>query len=230
MKNPLHDSYKLIRSDGKVLDIGCLGFHQVKIAHELGCNALVHYGVDYVEPDEPLPIGFTFKMVDLNKEEIPFEDDFFDLVIARHVIEHVSNPIVFFGECVRVCKPGGIIYFEAPSERSLFLPGMPFDHHKFFSTSFYDDPTHYSRPWSPQSFFRLSKYFSCDPVRTGYITSLRHRILFPLAILYARITRNGQMFESYCWLAFGWASYIIVRKNENQKGKPKFTYYIPQNR
>ena len=226
----LPDVYRMIPHDGSVMDVGCLGFAQVKLANSMGLRGLRHSGVDYCESKDGIPEGFTFRKADLNYEPMPFADDEFDLVVASHVIEHLSKPIDFFGECVRVCKPGGLMYFEAPSERSLLLPGMPFERDKFFSLSFYDDPTHSQRPWTPQSFHRLSKYYSCDPLEVGYCTSLGHRVLFPFRLIAALVTKNGKKLELCCRGALGWASYLVVRKPASVKGKPEFYYYIPQDR
>jgi SAM-dependent methyltransferase len=215
----------MIPTDGKVLDVGCWGCHQVKIANHLGLTNLKHFGVDWGEIEDA-PAGFVFKKADLNKEELPFPDDSFDFVVARHVVEHLQKPIEFFGDCVRVCKPGGILYFEAPSERSLWLPGMPFNHDQFYSLSFFDDPTHCFRPWSPQSFHRLSRYYGCDPVKTGYLFSWIHRILFPATFLFCLLTRHP-LLETCVWQTIGWASFLIMKKPANLSGRPPFRYYIP---
>ncbi len=230
MATQLTDVYKKINPEGSVLDVGCFGFRQYNLSKTMGLNSLQHFGVDYCDCKDGVPENFIFRKADLSKEPIPFDDDQFDLIVASHIIEHLSNPIDFFGECARVCKPGGLMYFEAPSERALLLPGMPYEREKFFSLSFYDDPTHQTRPWTPQSFYRLSKYFSCEPIEVGYRTSWGHRVLFPLRLIQAIVTKNGKLLESCCWGAFGWASYLIVQKPTHIKGKPEFYYYIPENR
>jgi len=223
---PLRQAYEQIPADGRVLDIGCLGFRQVEAAQLLGLRELKHYGVDYCEPQSALPKGFVFKRADLNRDILPFDDDSFDLVVASHIIEHVTEPIEFFGECVRVCKPGGLIYFEAPSERSLLLPGMPFNHELFHSLSFFDDPTHCSRPWTPQSFYRLAKYYSCEPLKADYSFSWIHRLIFPITLPVALLTKHRLLM--WCvWQAVGWASYLVMRKPDHIKGKPVFNYYVP---
>jgi SAM-dependent methyltransferase len=218
--------YEKIPTTGKVLDIGCFGFKQVEIAHSLGLRHLQHFGVDYCSPEGPLPEGFTFAQADLNSEPLPFSEDTFDLVIASHIIEHVSKPVEFFGDCVRVCKPGGLLYFEAPSERSLWLPGMPFNHHLFHSLSFFDDPTHCSRPWTPQAFYRLAKYYSCEPIKADYLFSWLHRMLAPVTIPIALLTRH-RLFMWCVWQTVGWASYLVARKSSQIQGRPTFRYYLP---
>lgn len=219
--------YQTIQNGAKVLDVGCTGFRQVAISREIGFSHIRHFGVDFCEPADNVPEGVVFRQANLNKQPIPFKDDFFDLVIASHVIEHLAKPVEFFGECVRVCKPDGIIYIEAPSERSLFLPGMPFDYDRFCSLSFFDDPTHISRPWTPQAFYRLAKYFSCEPIDTRRLFSWKIRLLFPMLLLYALLTRNGKYLEGCCWRAFGWSCYLIARKPLTLRGKPNLNYYIP---
>jgi SAM-dependent methyltransferase len=222
---PLLRAYKLIPETGAVLDVGSWGCHQVRIANHLGITNLKHHGVDYSEyPDAPP--GFIFKMADLNKEDLPYPQDSFDFVVARHVMEHLQRPVEFFGECLRVCKPGGLLYFEAPSERALWLPGMPFKHEEFYSLSFFDDPTHSFRPWTPQSFYRLSKYYGCEPIMTGHLFSWIHRLLAPLTIPFCLLTKH-QLLETCVWQTIGWASYLVVRKPSGLSGTPPFKYYIP---
>lgn len=223
----IREVYRQVPVQGRILDVGCVGFQQVKISDALGLRELNHSGVDYCEMGAPLPKNFIFKKADLSKENLPFDDDSFDLVMACHIIEHVAKPVDFFGECVRVCKPGGLIYLEAPSERSLLLPGMPFGHELFCSLSFFDDPTHCSRPWSPQSFYRLAKYYSCDPVKTDYLYSWLHRLIFPLTLPISILIKHRVMMMWCIWQVVGWASYIVVRKPATISGKPAFRYYIP---
>ncbi len=219
--------YLQVPKQGNILDVGCVGFRQVELAQISGRNDLKHYGVDYCDLDTKLPEGFVFTRADLNEEKLPYADDTFDLVMACHIIEHVKKPVEFFGDCLRICKPGGVVYFEAPSERTLMLPGMPFSHEAFHSLSFYDDPTHCSRPWSPQSFFRLAKYYSCEPIKTDYLYSWLHRLICPITLPLALIARHGLLFMWTVWQVVGWASYIIVRKPSTIRGSPPFDYYIP---
>ncbi|MBF8263706.1 MAG: methylase involved in ubiquinone/menaquinone biosynthesis [Parachlamydiales bacterium] len=50
--------------------------------------------------------------LDICNEKLPFSDNEFDFVYARHVLEDVQNPIAAFKELVRVGKKG---YIETPS-------------------------------------------------------------------------------------------------------------------
>ena len=225
----LESIYRSLEPGARILDVGCFGFRQLEFTRSLGLEGLQHFGVDYNEYPE-LPAGFVYRRADLNRAPLPFEDDQFDCVVASHVIEHLNHPVEFFGECIRVCKPGGFVHLEAPSERALMLPGMPFKHDSFFSTSFYDDPTHTGRPWSPQAFHRLTRYYGCEPMATGYRKSWRRRLLLPFTLPYALLTRNGRMLEEVVWGAVGWASYATLKKPTSLRGAPPFTYYVPSDR
>jgi ubiquinone/menaquinone biosynthesis C-methylase UbiE len=43
-------------------------------------------------------------------ERIPFEENFFDLVISDNVLDHVYNTHAVMNEVLRVLKPGGCLY------------------------------------------------------------------------------------------------------------------------
>jgi SAM-dependent methyltransferase len=221
----LLQAYGLLPKEGAVLDVGCLHYHQVRIAKHLGLTGLKHSGVDWGDGNGA-PEGFTFKQANLNKEPLPFPDDSFDFVVVSHLIEHLDHPVEFFGECVRVCKPGGILYVEAPSERSLWVPGNSSNYDYFYTLNYFDDPTHIMRVWTPQALYRIAKIYSCEPLHVGRLYSWIHRILSPLTIPFCWITGNRQL-ETAIWQTIGWAVYLTARKPANIKGKAPLNYYVP---
>lgn len=212
------------------LDVGCLGFRVANLGDSLGRTDMAHSGVDFIAEPQGIPERFSYRFADLNEEGIPYEDDSFDLVVASHVIEHVKDPIGLISECVRVLKPGGKLYVEAPSERSLLLPGFPFHHEEFRSTSFFDDPTHQARPWTPQAFVRLMRYLGCEPEVARHMISWRVRLASPLLIPLAWIFRRDALFESAVWLTVGWASFVVASKPVDLIGAPQFRYFYPESR
>jgi SAM-dependent methyltransferase len=60
-------------------------------------------------------------------EHLPFESGTFDVVYTALVLQHVPLPLTlgYLREFLRVAKPGGIIYFQAPS-RCLVAEGDSF--------------------------------------------------------------------------------------------------------
>ncbi len=60
----------------------------------------------------------TWLQQDLN-EPIPGYDDYFDVVIASEVIEHLENPRLTARELFRHCKPGGYVILTTPNNESI---------------------------------------------------------------------------------------------------------------
>lgn len=61
------------------------------------------------------------------KDNWPFEDAFFDIVISNQVCEHIQNPNIFFAENFRILKKGGFSVHLFPLknyilEGHIFLP------------------------------------------------------------------------------------------------------------
>ena len=79
--------------------------------------------------------GLDIKDCDLDNEDLPFEDNSFDMIISLAVIEHLANPIRVVTNCHRVLSPGGILYVITPNWKMDYL-------------NFYDDYTHVS-PFTP---------------------------------------------------------------------------------
>jgi len=57
-----------------------------------------------IEPQALAPING-------NLESLPFRSGVFDVVMSRGVIQHTADPRQALRELVRVCKPGGLLYF-----------------------------------------------------------------------------------------------------------------------
>lgn len=52
-------------------------------------------------------------------EEADVPDNYFDIVFASHVIEHVATPVSFAEKVFRILKPGGIFMAETPNINSI---------------------------------------------------------------------------------------------------------------
>ncbi len=51
---------------------------------------------------------------DLGEVPYPFEDNEFDLIVSRHVVEHIPDVMAFITELYRITKPGGRIKLVTP--------------------------------------------------------------------------------------------------------------------
>ena len=47
--------------------------------------------------------------------EIPYDDNYFDIVFSDNVLEHLDQPLDVFEEVNRVLKPGGVFVFKTPN-------------------------------------------------------------------------------------------------------------------
>lgn len=76
---------------------------------------------------------------DLNQIPYPFEDDYFELVEADHVLEHLMDPFKVMGELRRICVSGATIKVRVPHFSRGFTHA---DHKRGFDVTFpyYFDP------------------------------------------------------------------------------------------
>ena len=103
-----------------VLEIGSGPGNVSKILSDIGADVK---GIDFsrtmVTVANHLYPDITFEVA--NAEEIPFEDNSFDCVVANFVVHHLARPEVVFNEINRVLKPGGKFVFAVwgpPEEQS----------------------------------------------------------------------------------------------------------------
>ena len=64
-------------------------------------------------------------------DNLPFNDNTFDVVLSLAVLEHVKNPWIHANEMIRVLKPGGIVYAEVP----FLQPYHGYPHHYYNMTT-----------------------------------------------------------------------------------------------
>lgn len=101
-------------TNGQVLDVGT-GTGRLAVEFAKLVPGVKVVGLDLSEvalqlAQENIPSGdvslrVSFKMG--NAEDIPFEDDTFDLVISSNTLHLVKNPVRMFNEVHRVLKPQG---------------------------------------------------------------------------------------------------------------------------
>ena len=62
----------------------------------------------------PAPEG-PVTYVQADAQDMPFEENSFDIVVSCETIEHVPDPRAAVREMYRVCKPGGMLYLTTPN-------------------------------------------------------------------------------------------------------------------
>jgi SAM-dependent methyltransferase len=98
--------------EAHVLDVGCGQGPALRIFRERGINAV---GIALNEEDVQACTANGHNVIRMDQNDLDFPDDGFDLVWARHVLEHSIAPFWTLSEFHRVLKPGGILYVEVPA-------------------------------------------------------------------------------------------------------------------
>lgn len=145
-------------------------------------------------------------------QEIPFADGVFDVVIIKHIVEHLPDPEKAVAEIGRVTAPGGILILATPNLDSLLKPW------KGEMWIGYQDPTHISLQspsvwldWIENSGFSLKRVFADGFWDVPYIPAVPKQIqklLFGSLGGFQAIT--GMVFLPMRW---GESIIVIARKN-----------------
>ena len=91
-------------------------------------------------------------------QELPFEDGVFNVVIIKHIVEHLPNPEKAINEIGRVTAKGGYLILATPNLGSLL---KPWKGEKWIG---YQDPTHISLK-EPQEWLELIRNAGFSPLK-----------------------------------------------------------------
>lgn len=128
------------------------------ISHFVELRPDIHFvGVDCEDYGHLMPKGVEFRRVNIITDTLPFPDNYFDSISMMHVMEHLPQFGRAPSELARVLKPGGRMYVEGPSPRSILFPSSA----GHITLNFYDDPTHIA----PLSKGRIVRVFGVDGLR-----------------------------------------------------------------
>jgi len=127
------DTYFHNASGLKVVDVGSrLRTPEKKIKWKEILENLDYIGVDLVKGD-------NVDVVLENPYEYPFEDESIDVIIANSIFEHSEFFWELFLELIRILKPTGILYINAPSNgdfhRGDFNQDILVDVYRFYPDS-----------------------------------------------------------------------------------------------
>ena len=115
-----------LKEKQKILELGC---GRGDFIIEFKKCGLETYGVDLSDYSKNFFPELNFTKVDMTKDKLPYEDNYFDVIFSKSFIEHFYYPEKVFQESYRVLKPGGLIITLTPEWRYIYK-------------SFYDDFTH----------------------------------------------------------------------------------------
>jgi len=124
-----------LKKNNKILDVGCGRCEVLTAFGQLGLDISGIDASERIRNFAPKDIS-KLEILDFSKENFPFNDNDFDVIFTKSVIEHVHDPTHFMKEILRILKPGGIFISLTPEWASQIK-------------TFYDDPTHV-HPYQPK--------------------------------------------------------------------------------
>lgn len=99
---------------GKVLDAGCaygLMLKKFPLSWQKFGLDISDYAIGVAKKKVPEALFFS-RSID---GDLPFEENFFDLVLLNDVLEHLKNPEIALRNIYKILKRGGILYITTPN-------------------------------------------------------------------------------------------------------------------
>ena len=121
----LYLRYKLSKG-AKILDLGCGRGEFLRGFIRWGLSG---YGVDQSSIAKSVCPEAKILQSDLKNKPLPYDDNTFDVVFSKSVLEHFYYPEKLVIEIYRIIKPGGLVITMVPDWESIYK-------------TFYEDYTH----------------------------------------------------------------------------------------
>ena len=153
-----------------VLDIGCGRGEHLREFQKLGYQVK---GIDLSEEAKELSKDIDIDIIDIEKERLPYEDNSFDVVFSKSLIEHLNNPENFMKEAYRVLRPGGRLITMTPDWESVYR-------------TFYEDYTHRT-PFTENSLRDIHQIFSFTKVGVEKFRQLPFLWKYPWLSIFSRL-------------------------------------------
>jgi len=125
---------KSFAKTGKLLEVGAATGEFLEIAKRSGFDVL---GIDLSENYIEYSRKKGLKVFHGKIEDLPNDNNSFDIIVMFHLIEHIVNPLSFLQEIKKRLKPDGLIYTITPNINSTTNGLFGYSH------SDYHHPDHY---------------------------------------------------------------------------------------
>jgi len=149
----------------RVLDVGCSSGEFLYFAQKQGLEA---YGVEPNEQSAAVAIKDGLRVFNGFLHEANYKNDFFDFIVLGDVIEHAPDPDKMFQECIRILRPGGILFIETPN-LDCYWSKSTFQLYRFFKVPWSSlEPPFHVCYFSPNNLDLLADHFSCSVIDGWY--------------------------------------------------------------
>ena len=101
----------------RVLDVGCGGGELGRALKDRGVPTVV--GIEVVERAWQMAktVLDDALLANIERDELPFEDNYFDCIICGDVLEHLVDPTEALRKLSRILAPGGVFIISIPNVR-----------------------------------------------------------------------------------------------------------------
>ncbi len=192
-----------LKRGSRLLDIGSSNGETLSHIHELRPD-LKLFAADIAGSPERYPVGTHFVRLDITKEQLPWEDNFFDAVTCMHVVEHLADIASLIQNVAMLLKIGGRAYFETPDPKTTKLPSRRKDGYTF---NFFDDPTHIA-PVPIGNISNTGSSFGLYGEKSGISRNLLFACAAPFSTFFSC---SRKRYTSRAHL-IGWSKYIILKR------------------
>jgi SAM-dependent methyltransferase len=104
------------RQNGRLLDVGFGAGTLLEAARRAGWQS---FGVDVAERAVEHARGLGFEVFCGTLQEAGYPENYFDVVTASELLEHLPNPQEVLLEIARVLHPGGLLWLTTPNGRGV---------------------------------------------------------------------------------------------------------------
>lgn len=214
-----------IKPNIKILDIGCAMGGMLSFLYDEGFYNL--YGIDLTT--KYLNIAKENKNLNIefgSAEEIPFENNFFDLLIIDQVMEHLINPRKAFQEAKRVLKEDGLFCIGVPNAEK-YSELYFFDFYWFLMREHIQhfDLTHLEFLANSEGFELINFSFTNMPMMSEKMILPNLNAVFK----YTGVIKNTKLGLKKDYLSFDIERYIRTELAKLNKKKEIFYYLMKQN-
>ncbi|HVN16241.1 MAG TPA: class I SAM-dependent methyltransferase [Anaerolineales bacterium] len=175
------------------------------------------YGMDlnHWAVKQSKPIVNKTSLETASAQDLPFADGSFNVVIIKHIVEHLPDPARAIREIGRVIAPGGVLILATPNLGSLLKPW------KGSRWIGYQDPTHISlKP--PEEWLKLIREagFSFKRVFADGFWDVPYIPVIPKQVqkLFFGSLGGFQAITTFVFLPMRWGESIIVIAKKESNG------------
>ena len=200
------------KKGGRLLEVGSGLGHlvgQLEDSFETYGMDLNHWAVK-----QSKPVINKTSLETASAQDLPYADGSFDVVIIKHIVEHLPDPAKALREIGRVTAPGGILILATPNLGSLL---KPWKGERWIG---YQDPTHISLK-QPEEWLALIKKeggFSLKRVFSDGFWDVPYIPFIPKQIqkLFFGSLGGLQAISTFIFLPMRWGESILVIAGKNQ--------------